>query len=59
MALTFTELRDLSAEELEQTYDRTAAHVSVGLELIRVELARREFANKENRMLRLTWTIAT
>lgn len=51
------ELRKLTDAELEQLYDRSAAHVQVGVTFILDEIRRREAERQGRTMLRLTWAI--
>ncbi|MBI2470241.1 MAG: hypothetical protein HYV59_03240 [Planctomycetes bacterium] len=51
---TYKELHALTVEELEAEYDRLAKNTNVGLEFYREELARREAAEQNNRMVKMT-----
>ena len=51
---TYKELHALTVEELEAEYDRLAKNTDAGLEFYREELARREAAEQNNRMVKMT-----
>jgi hypothetical protein len=54
MATSYAELRRLSRADLEAFYDATAENTVVGLAFLREEIARREFEEQNERMLK--WT---
>ena len=54
MAHSYRELRELTTDELVREYDRVAGSTLLGLSFIREELARREFEEQNQRMLKMT-----
>lgn len=53
-AMKFSDLQAMSLEELIQQHDRNTPHVQLGLGFIREEIARRETAAQNQRMMEFT-----
>ncbi len=54
MTHSYREFRELTKDELVREYDRLATSTQPGLSFIREELARREFEEQNQRMLKMT-----
>ncbi|MCG3198642.1 MAG: hypothetical protein GHCLOJNM_03146 [bacterium] len=64
-ATNYTQLRNLSREDLIRLYDESAEHTQIGLDFLRSEIARRDSGEQTEsivlmtkRMLCLTYVIA-
>lgn len=53
-ATTYAELRKMSADDLIRSYDETAQHTEIGLNVLREEIARRDSAEETKAIVAMT-----